>query len=270
MTLVTTAPAPRVLADVLPKSRLNDAILIALGATVIGLGAQLAITTDLLSSSAVTFQAFAVLIVAASLGAIRGTLAVILYGGLALVGMPWLAFGETGFNPVGTLTPMFGYLLGFVAAAALVGYLAERGWTRKPIDTALAMILGSTLIYAGGVLWLHFAAGATWNQAITLGMTTFLLSDVIKIGICAAIFPYAWKHLVKANRAPAEHMDRKRYHFEEPVQDPTVEVAVDITDSAEVAETAGQDENDDAVIDLTGTAAEASDAETVDANSNKA
>ncbi len=194
--MAVTAPAPRVLADVLPRSIARDAMLIIGAAVMVGVFAQIAIPLPF-TPVPLTGQTFAVLLAGAALGSVRGILSMLLYTIVGLVGVPWFAEGSSGFA-----MPSFGYIIGFIAAAGLVGWLAERGWTRNALDTALAMVLGNVLIYTVGVTWLKFSLGATWASAIELGMTPFLLGDGFKILLAAGLFPLLWRQLVKRGMAP--------------------------------------------------------------------
>lgn len=195
--MATTAPAPRVLGDVfrLENTRVRDLLLVVGGALLVGLTAQVAVPLPW-TPVPLTGQTFGVLLVGASLGAVRGILALLLYSVAGLVGMPWFAQGSSGFSA------SFGYILGFIAAAGLVGWLAERGWTRNPLDTALAMILGNVVIYLIGVVWLKFALTLAWSTAIYQGMSVFMVGDAIKIALAAGLFPLVWRQLAKRGLAP--------------------------------------------------------------------
>ena len=94
--------------------------------------------------------------------------------------------------------PSFGYILGFIAAAFIVGRIAEGGATRTPARTAGLMIVGNLVIYAIGVTWLKFAIGADWATAVALGATPFLIGDAIKIAAAAGLLPLTWRGLRKA------------------------------------------------------------------------
>lgn len=193
--MAITAPAPRVLADVIPRSLARDLVLIVAGAALVGVLAQLSYNvpgTPIL----LTGQTFGVLLVGASLGAIRGMASMLLYGALGLAGVPWFASFSTGFSP------WFGYIIGFIAGAGLVGWLAERGWTRTVIDTALAMVLGNVVIYAFGVVWLKYAANYSWSTAVLFGMSVYLVGDGIKILLASGVFPTVWRQLTKRGLAP--------------------------------------------------------------------
>ena len=99
------------------------------------------------------------------------------------------------------MTATFGYILGFVLAAAVVGTLAQRGWTRTPWRTFAAMLIGSGVIYAVGVPWLKAAVGVTWAQAFSLGLTPFLVGDLLKAAVAAGIFTIAWRAIDKRRSA---------------------------------------------------------------------
>ena len=86
--------------------------------------------------------------------------------------------------------PTGGYLLGFVAAAVLVGWLAERGWDRSVFTTAAAMLLGNVIIYLCGVAWLEHFVGV--DRVWDLGVRPFLPGDAVKILLAAGVLPGAW------------------------------------------------------------------------------
>jgi biotin transport system substrate-specific component len=90
--------------------------------------------------------------------------------------------------------PTGGYLLGYLPAAALCGFLASRGWDRRIVMTALSMLLGTVVIYAFGLSWLGTVVG--WDKPILAwGLTPFVLGDLLKIGLAVALLPISWKLL---------------------------------------------------------------------------
>ncbi len=183
--------APAVLADAFPRSTARNIILVVGGAAFVGLSAQIAIPLWF-TPVPVTGQTFAVLLTAASLGMWRSIASMALYAVAGLAGVPWFAGGATAFNE-GALVASFGYILGFVAAAALVGYLAERGATRTALRTAGLMVVGNLVIYSVGVSWLKSSLGVSWNLAFEYGLTPFLAGDALKIALAAGLFPLAWR-----------------------------------------------------------------------------
>jgi biotin transporter BioY len=136
----------------------------------------------------ITGQTFAVLLSGALLGSKRGALSQIFYllGGLA--GIPWFARG----GGIGYLmSPTFGYIIGFVFAAFVVGSLCERGFDRKVESAILAMLIGNILIYLTGLLWLVRFVG--WKKVLTVGLYPFIIGDTIKLLVAASILPLGWK-----------------------------------------------------------------------------
>jgi biotin transport system substrate-specific component len=182
----TALPAPRVIADPFSRGIVRNVLFVAGGAALIGLCAQLYVYLPG-NPVPITGQTFAVLFVAAGLGLARGVSATMVYAVGGLVGVPWFAQGSSGL-----VTASFGYILGFILAAAVVGYLAERGWTSRAWRTVVVMVLGNVVIYVVGVTWLKTATGMGWSKAISLGMTPFLVGDAIKIALAAGAFTAAW------------------------------------------------------------------------------
>lgn len=197
--MAIATPAPRVLADALPRSVARDVALVLGGAAFVGLAAQVILPLPF-TPVPITGQTFAVLLAGAALGSARGALSMLVY---ALVGMfvPWYAGGTTAFAD-GKLTASFGYVIGFIAAAWAVGRLAEAGWTRTPWHTAGAMVLGNLIIYAIGVSWLAVSMGVGLGQAVEWGLTPFLWGDLAKLLLAAGLFPLAWLGLKKSGLTP--------------------------------------------------------------------
>ncbi|WAU79648.1 biotin transporter BioY [Streptomyces sp. Qhu-G9] len=185
-TAVAPAHPRQVLADLLPASRVRDVALVAGGAALVGLAAQLAVPVPG-SPVPVTGQTFAALLVGTALGAGRGLASLALYALLGLAGMPWFAEGSSG------VTASFGYILGMLLAATVVGALARRGADRSVVRMAGAMLLGEAIIYAIGVPYLAFAADLTAAQAVAAGLTPFLVGDALKAALAMGVLPAAWK-----------------------------------------------------------------------------
>ena len=190
----TTYGRPSSAADLLrPDSRRHalayDATLIAGGSLLVALAAQISIRLPF-SPVPVTGQTLAVLLVGALLGSRRGALSVLAYLAQGLTGLPVFAGGASGLAYA--LGPTGGYLAGFVAAAFVTGWLAERGWDRHVWRAALAMLAGHAAIYALGLGWLSIFAG---RQALALGLLPFVAGDVVKLIAAALLLPAGWKLL---------------------------------------------------------------------------
>src|SRR4051812_39509526 len=185
--IASTARRRIVLADLLPGEAVRDLLLIVAAAALVGASAQFTIPVPG-SPVPVSGQTFAVLLSGAALGWQRGLAAMLLYMAAGSLGMPWFAQGESGFGG-----PSFGYIVGFVLAAALVGSLARLGGDRTPPRTIGSMALGTLTIYAVGVPWLMASAGIDFSTALDLGVRPFLLGDLLKVLLAAGLLPTAWR-----------------------------------------------------------------------------
>ena len=142
-----------------------------------------------------TLQTLAVLLVGAALGSRRGAAALLTYLAAGAAGLPVFAGGMGSLlsAKTGGLTPTFGYLIGFVLAAGLVGYLCERfAADRTPLGTAAAMLVGNAVIYAAGLPVLGLLVHLQGQALFSAGLTPFLLGDAVKLGLAAALLPAAW------------------------------------------------------------------------------
>jgi biotin transport system substrate-specific component len=152
-----------------------DAALVAGFSLVIALGAQVAIPLPF-TPVPVTLQTLAVLLAGCMLGSGRGALAVIAYLGEGFAGLPVFSGGTAGLSHL--LGPTGGYLLGFVAAAFVVGMFAERGAARSRLGTLVMLIVGNVVLYVPGVIWLGVYTGM--DRAVSLGFLPFVVGDLLK------------------------------------------------------------------------------------------
>lgn len=187
MSTTVAASNRAVLADLLPGALARDALLVLGGAGLTGLAAQVSILTPL-SPVPFTLQTLTVLVTGAALGSLRGVLSMGFYLVVGMAGVPWFAGHSHGVGG-----PAFGYLLGFVVAAGLVGALARRGADRHVATTVLLMVAGSVVIYVIGTAWLAADLDLGVREAFDLGVRPFLATDAIKLGVAALAFPAAWR-----------------------------------------------------------------------------
>jgi biotin transport system substrate-specific component len=167
---------------------LTDLVLISSGSLLVALLAQAALPLPF-TPVPLTGQTFAVLLVGAALGARRGAASLALYAIEGAAGLPVFAGGAAG---LARLTgPTGGYLVGFIAAAGLVGWLADRGLERRWRTSVLPFLLGTLVIYAFGVSWL--AAFTGLPAAVQKGLLPFLPGDLIKLALAALVMPAAWQ-----------------------------------------------------------------------------
>jgi biotin transport system substrate-specific component len=176
-----------VLADVLPGERVRDLVLVLAYAGLTGLAAQLVIP---FTPVPVTGQTFAVLLGAAALGWRRAFLGMALYMAAGLAGVPWFAQSSGGTDMLSA--PSFGYIIGFLFAGTLVGWLAGNGFDRTPARVVLTMAAGNLVIYAFGLPWLMASIHVGLAKGLDLGVTRFLLGDALKIALAAGLLPGAW------------------------------------------------------------------------------
>ncbi len=146
----------------------------------------------------ITMQTYVVLVIGMGYGTRLGLLAVGSYIALGALGMP--VFAGTPAQGVGMpylLGPTGGYLIGFLAAAAVCGMLAERGWDRRFATSIVAMTLGHALIFAFGIAWLATLVG--FERAIKLGFTPFIFGTVLKTALASISLPVAWKYMDRSH-----------------------------------------------------------------------
>ena len=187
MTSAAISARRPVLADLIPGAQVRDVALIALGAGLTGAAAQVSIHTPL-SPVPFTLQTLAVLLVGATLGSVRGLLSMSLYLLAGVAGVPWFAAHGHGWGG-----PSFGYLIGFLIAAGVVGALAERRADRRVATSALLMLIGNVVIYLVGAGWLAHDLHLSAQTAFTLGIRPFVASDLLKTAIAALALPGAWR-----------------------------------------------------------------------------
>lgn len=188
-------PRKRVLADYVPAvagvpasvgALARDVALIAAGACLIGLLSQWSVPLPG-TPVPLTLGTFAVLLTGASLGGLRALLSVGAYLVAGGLGVSWFAGHQDGWGGA-----TFGYVIGFVAAAAFVGLLAQRGGDRTLIRTGLTMVLGNLVIYSVGVPWLMRSTGMDFATALDKGVVPFLVGDGLKVLAAAGLFPAVW------------------------------------------------------------------------------
>lgn len=184
---LTLATRPTIVDSFVPRSLVADIALVIGGTALTAAAAQLVIPT---SPVPFTGQTFAVLLVGATLGLNRAAASMFLYLLVGAAGIPVFTQGKSGlFDQAGHLTATLGYLVGFVLASALVGFLAERGWAKSSLGVISAFVLGNAVIYALGLPWLQFSLSATWDQTIAWGFTPFVVGDLLKLIAAAFVLP---------------------------------------------------------------------------------
>jgi len=164
-------------------------VLVLAYAGLVGLSAQLVIPLWF-TPVEITGQTFAVMVGAAALGWQRALTGMVLYLMFGLLGVPWFASHSGGITVVTSAS--FGYLLGFVVAALVLGGLAARRWDRTVPKAVAMFVLGSLIVYAFGLPWLMATLQVGLGTGLAKGVTPFLLGDAIKVLVAAGLLPAVW------------------------------------------------------------------------------
>jgi biotin transport system substrate-specific component len=146
-------------------------------------------------------QTLGVLLVGTAYGWFRGGLTLLLYIAWIAIGLPFASEGRGGIEILTLATASGGYIWGFLVAAVLMGWLANRGWDRDIRSSISVMLLGTIAIYAFGLAWLHnspsFAAfighTPTLEETLQAGLYPFIIGDALKLLLAAGALPLAWR-----------------------------------------------------------------------------
>ena len=173
---------------------LRSAILVALGTALLTLSAKVNLPLPYVP---MTLQTLVVLMIGAAYGWRLGSATVIAYLAEGAIGFPVFAGPVGGIAPL--VGPTAGYLYGFVAAAFVTGWLAERGWDRSVLWLFVAMAFGHILILAAGFGWLAFGMKLGAEKAWLVGIMPFVAASLVKNALGAALVP-AIRRAVDARR----------------------------------------------------------------------
>jgi biotin transport system substrate-specific component len=181
---------------VFPRTRTSSVLLVISAAALTALAAQWRIDLPF-TPVPITGQTFAVLLTGAALGMTLGAAGQVLYVGLGVLGAPVFADASGGWDlerGLATITgATAGYLFGFIVAAGLVGYMAERRQDRTFPTMFTAFLLGSGVIYLFGVIGLMITLDMGLSEAIVAGVVPFLVGDLIKAVGAGLLLPGAWR-----------------------------------------------------------------------------
>lgn len=182
----TAATIPAIVTGRFVRGRAAVNMLLVLGASaVIAIAAQIAIPVPF-SPVPLTMQPLAVLLVGVTLGSVRGAAAATLYLLEGLSGLPVFAQGHGG--PLWLIGATAGYLYSYPFAAWLAGWFSERGWGSSVARALCGMLAALAVIYAGGWSWLAILAGP--QAAFTMGIAPFVVADIVKVALGAALLPW--------------------------------------------------------------------------------
>jgi biotin transport system substrate-specific component len=187
---------------------LKRVALVVVGIVALGIAAKIKVPLPP-SPVPVTLGTFVVLSLGAAYGPRLGLVTILGYMALGLIGLDVFAGSSaTKYGWAYMSGGTGGYLVGYVLATLALGMAARAGWDRSPIRMALAMLIGSVLIYVPGLAWLYVLVdgglfdpakfASAWQQTLTWGLTPFLIGDAMKLALAAVLFPVLWKLVGKA------------------------------------------------------------------------
>lgn len=161
-------------------------LLILLGIALLAAASQWVIP---LNPVPLTFQSATVVLLGMLYGSRLATLSVIGYLIAGGCGLPFFANLSSGFGVFTGATA--GYLLGFIPAAWLAGFLAERGCASKIATAFFSACLSASVIFGVGLIFLAQFVG--WEHAFSFGLAPFVLTEPLKLFAIALIIPFCWK-----------------------------------------------------------------------------
>jgi biotin transport system substrate-specific component len=178
---------------IIPDSWISNVVLVAAGSALMALSAQFSHQFSF-STVPITGQTFAVLLIGALYGSRLGAATMLAYLAEGASGMPVFAGATGGVGAIATASG--GYLFGFVIAAYVVGWFAERGWDRSRW-IVLPMLLGNAAVYVPGVIWLHqqfhvVHLPISWSTALDYGLWPFIAGDLAKLVAASLAVPAGW------------------------------------------------------------------------------
>lgn len=200
-TATTVLVRPTLVDRVVARSWATDIALVIAGTALVAVLAQVAIP---LWPVPITGQTLAVLLVGAGLGAARGAASLTLYALLGAVGLPIYSEASSGWSVL--IGPTGGYIIGFIASAAIVGWAAERAWDRGWYKPIITFIGGSLVVFAIGLPWLAVSLGQLGlpndlQSVLVAGFYPFIIGGLIKAAIAAALLPALWAAADRSQRS---------------------------------------------------------------------
>lgn len=175
---------------VLPRTQAMSIVLVLAAAALTAVAAQWSIVLPF-TPVPITGQTFAVLLTGAALGTTLGAAGQLVYVGVGALGLPVFSEGGSGWKVI--TGPTAGYLLGFVVAAALIGYMAERRQDRTFATMFTAFFIGTVVIYGFGMVGLMIVGDYGLLESFELGVAPFVIGDILKATAAGIVLPGAWR-----------------------------------------------------------------------------
>lgn len=168
---------------------LMQAVAVLAGTAVLALSARITVP---FWPVPMTLQVLTVFLIGAAYGRDLALVTLLTYLAQGAAGLPVFA---TGAGVAYMAGPTGGYLAGFVIAAAIAGWAADRGLDRNPFRLFAAMLVGEVVILGLGAAWLAYLFGA--EKAIAWGIGPFIVTDLVKVALAAAMVPAAWNLIAR-------------------------------------------------------------------------
>jgi biotin transport system substrate-specific component len=170
------------------KLNVKEMILVALFAALTAVGAFIKIP---LGAVPITLQLLITVLAGILLGSKLGALSQLVYMIIGLLGVPVFSSGTVGLTSV--ISPSFGYVIGFVLGAYVIGKIVERKTNPSIVRLLIASITGVVVIYAVGVPYLYLmmnnvvGKAMTFGKALKVGLIIFIPGDLIKCALASAL-----------------------------------------------------------------------------------
>lgn len=179
--------------NVKKTSRVYEMSIIGVMAAIICILGPLSIPIGLIP---ISFAVLAIYLSLYSLGMKKGTISVMIYILIGLVGIP--VFSGFSGGPSKLLGPTGGYIIGYIFMALIAGSFIDK-FTDKWYLCFAGMVLGTAVCYAIGTVWLSYQANMPASAALAAGVIPFIPGDLAKILIASFVGPLIRKQLIRAN-----------------------------------------------------------------------
>ena len=139
----------------------------------------------------ISFQTTGVLLIGGVLGLRWGLAAILFYYFIGMAGVPVFKDGGNGWHYV-SATVTAGYIIGFIAAVPIVGYLSQRGWNRSGV--LWPMLLASLFLYLPALLWIetHDFGWPAEGELFKSAMYVFIPGDLVKLMLASLAVGLGW------------------------------------------------------------------------------
>jgi biotin transport system substrate-specific component len=183
-----------------PASLVRSVALVLAGTAVLAISAKIQVP---FWPVPMTLQTLAVMLIGATYGSRLAVVTVLAYIAEGAIGLPVFANTPPQIaGPAYLIGPTAGYIWGWVVAAAVIGFAADRGASRSIGKLFVAILIGEVILFAMGFAWLAWFAtlssgdvGLGAEKALAAGVTPFIIADLLKAALASLLVPAAWSLL---------------------------------------------------------------------------